>query len=139
MPTTVRMDPPNWVKARADCNLAMTFDALFSVARRDVEEANNIEALTKGRFSYAVQQEDGGTEPAFSVTRNMNGCPVDTVVFQQFDHVIQVSRTKGDGFSVTARWNSAGCRCELFVQDVRNEIWEISKGALEPLFFAPSP
>ena len=47
MATTVRMDPPNWVKARADCNLAMTFDALFSVARRDVEEANNIEALTK--------------------------------------------------------------------------------------------
>ena len=113
----------------------MTFDALFSVAQRDVEEASKIETLTTGRFSYAVQLEDGGTEPAFSVTRNMDGCPIDTVLFERFVHEIRVSRTKGDGFSVTARWNSAECRCELFVQDMPHKIWEISKGALESLFF----
>lgn len=135
MPLDFLEEPPNWVKARADCNLDLTFEALFTLARRDAAEANEIDALTEGRFKYPIQREAGGAYSMFSVCRQMNGSPVDKVLFERLQLEIRVSRTRGEGFSVTPRWNEDECKCDLFIGDEPFEVWQVSRKALEPLFF----
>ena len=139
MSSNVFSEPPNWVKARADCNIDLTFEALFGLVQRDAKQANGIDTLTEGRFKYSVQKEYGGAVPMFSVARQMNGSPVATVRFEMLPLELRVSRTRGrnrdDGFSVTPRWNESECKCDLFIGDEPHELWQVSQKALEPLFF----
>ena len=129
--------PPNWVKERADCNLDMVFEALFSVADRDVAEVNRVSSLTKNGVSFAVQREDGGMLPTFRVDRKKGGKSVEHVSFQKDQYQIAIVRSLGDGFSVRAKWDYQGQCCKLLVQDVPHEVWQVSMAALEPLFFRP--
>ena len=129
--------PPNWVMDRADCNLAVTFNALFSVAKRDVAEANKVEALTSPSTAFAIQRENGGIEPTFCVFRRVRGNPVQEVLFRQFPMEICIDPPNGESLTVRAQWDSGKNRCELFVNDVPYEVWQISKKALELLFFSP--
>lgn len=129
--------PPNWVRDRADCNLAVTFNALFSVAKRDVAEANRVEALTSPSTDFAIQRENGGIEPTFCVSRRVGGNTVKEVQFQQSPMEICIDPTNGEAFRVRAQWDSSKNCCELFVNDVPCEVWQISKKALEQLFFSP--
>ena len=129
--------PPNWVKERSDCNLDMVFDALFSVAERDVSEANKVSSLTQNDVSFAVQREDGGMLPTFRVDRKKGGKSVDRISFHKDKHQITIVRSLGEGFSVRAKWDYQGQCCKLWVQDVPHEVWQVSMAALEPLFFRP--
>ena len=85
--------PPNWVKERADCNLDMVFEALFSVADRDVTEVNRVSSLTKNGVSFAVQREDGGMLPTFRVDRKKGGKSVEHVSFQKDQYQIAIVRS----------------------------------------------
>ena len=76
-------DVPNWVKDRAQCNLDLTFKAIFDIATRDIQEAHKVDAITKGKFTFDIQLEDRTNVPTFTVRRLMNGSPLDNVLFEQ--------------------------------------------------------
>ena len=135
---------PNWVKARADCDLEVAFAALYSEAKRDVDDANNIKALTKDDFSFSATMNEGSKDRIFLVRRNMGNSPVKTVLFQRSHDHIRVCGPGTDEFFVKMQWDNIQCRCEIFIEEESqekmeiNEIWEISKRFLEPLFFKAS-
>ena len=128
---------PNWVKARAECNLELTFEALFGIVERDVNEANDIDAFV----SYRLEIQRGVFDPMISVTREDNGSFSGRVIFTQMAHEIRVCREspmsagKENLFSVTAQWEEDNHRCRLFVDGSTLEVWELSRKALEPMFF----
>ena len=49
-------DAPNWVMDRAQCNLDLTFKALFDIATRDIQEAHKVDAITKGKLTFDIQR-----------------------------------------------------------------------------------
>ena len=131
------MTPPNWVKARADCNLELSFQALREVAERDVSIANGIDSITRNRFAFFLQNEEGSHIPTFCVDRREGNRPVDKVLFKMYPQEITVHNSQGAKFCVTAVWDERNCRCNLLIDDDSYEIWQISRKALEPIFFFP--
>ena len=129
-------DVPNWVKDRAQCNLDLTFKALFDIATRDIQEAHKVDAITKGKFTFDIQREDRTNVPTFTVRRSMNGSPLDKVLFEQGRNEIQISFTGGaDPVTIRPQWDAENLRCDLLVGDRPHEPWEVSRIALERMFF----
>ena len=129
-------DAPNWVRDRARCNLDLTFKALFDIATRDIQEANEVDAITRGKFTFDIQREDRTNVPIFAVRRLMNGSPLDRVVFEQGQHAIQIVSTGvDDPVVVRPQWNAENLRCDLLVDDRPHEPWEVCRIALERMFF----
>ena len=130
--------PVNWIKARADCNLDLSFDALRSVVQRDVGIANDTPSLTaQDTISFAFQHEDQGVVPTFIVRRTIRDKPAGEARFAQHPQKIEVDFGSGseERFSVSALWDAEHCKCRLLMDGKPCEIWEISRRALEWLFF----
>ena len=127
--------PPNWVKARADCNLELSFKALYDLAKRDVDEANGISSITQNRYSFVIQKEEGSHIPRFSVSRNTDGRPVGKVIFEMQRARLSVYIPSTDGFSVNAEWDDENCNCKLLIDNEPHEPWQIVRKALEPIIF----
>ena len=133
--------PFNWVKARADCNLDLSFEALRSVVDRDVQVANATPSLTRQTITFFFQNEEQGVYPMFVVRRTKGGQTMGQVRFTQEPQQITVdfgSGSEGEGFAVTALWDSEKYACHLMVDGQSCEIWEVSRRALEWLFFGPA-
>lgn len=131
--------PFNWVKARADCNLDLSFRALRSVVKRDVQIANEIPALTQQGTKFVFHTEAQGHYPMFGVRRLMGGQSTGQANFEQLPHQITVDFGSGssrDALAVTALWDDEECACRLMVDGVPCEVWEVSRRALEWLFFS---
>lgn len=61
-----------------------------------------------------------------------------SVTFKQTINAIIVEppiAPKKMGFEVTPKWNDQACSCDLFVDEEKLEIWQVSQRALTPLFF----
>ena len=135
-----RSGPFNWVKARADCNLDLSFQALRSVVERDVREARNTAALTQCGTQFEFQAEAQGILPMFTVRRIVGNRTQGQAIFTQEAHAITVDFGSGSSessFEVTAEWDEKECACRLSVDNDPCEIWQISRRALEWLFFGP--
>ena len=70
------------------------------------------------------------------------------VLYENLEWSVKISNLRGLDISVVPKWNSLECKCELHVSTTQEglilgdpvdleflELWEISKKALEPLFF----
>lgn len=138
MKQTMESGPFNWVKARAECNLDLSFEALRSVVQRDAQVANDTPSLTEGgtvRFSF--QAEGQGTHPMFAVHRLREGSVFGQTRFTQHPQKITVDfgPASETSFGVTALWDDESYTCRLMMDGKPCEIWEVSRRALEWLFF----
>ena len=139
--------PPNWVKSRADCNLSLCFDSLREIVSRDVEEMNKLSKEQRREFHYVIS---GGTGVAdvFQVDQKD-----DDALHRSWDTRVHFARRRDLGAEsieisrvgqssgketkvvVRAQWDSEQSRCRLLIDDAEIEVWQISKKALEPMFF----
>ena len=135
-------EPPNWVKMRAECNLDICYDSIRSLAKRDVDAANQLPETIRKGFKFVIQ-EGGGVGISFYVVRKpIKGyAPHEAMVsFAKRQSDIGVSRLDvfaehKDDFNVVAEWREKESRCVLTVDGRELEPWQITKRALEPLFF----
>lgn len=122
-------EPPNWVLGRAECTLAMTFEALTQIVERDVNEANK---AIEGR-TFEFEQCTEGMRPFVRVSEKGTDKAIDISITNT--NAIRVSGAGvKPGFYVRPRWD--GKRCRLYVRDDDpQELWQISQVVLENLFF----
>ena len=131
------MKHPNWIKARAECTLDLSFQALSEIAKNDVEMAKSINAITQEKYSFHFQRETQGEVPTFEVTRILYGKPERVVRFKQYEHRISCSSFLGEeyAFDITAVWDEQNSCCELLIKDAPHQAWQVIRKALEPMFF----
>lgn len=139
--------PPNWVKLRAECNLDVCFDSLRGVVNRDVKEMNALPAEIRSDFLYKVQDGDN-VLPSFSVVQECEKAAYENsqphILFSKSPISIEVSRkprgahVKTALFTITPEWSEKESRCRLLVNGKELKAWEISRLALEPMFFEPN-
>ena len=130
--------PPNWVAERAKCNLDLTFEALFQIVQRDVEEANKLSAKRRRGFAFRLEQNGEGIHPLFSVRRfpedDQDSNDAKSVCFEKSINAIRISAQEDDMLAYP-RWNKVSHSCKIFLKDQPHELWEISHIVLGPLFF----
>ncbi|MGH9344855.1 MAG: hypothetical protein ACRD3Y_02300 [Bryobacteraceae bacterium] len=126
----------DWVTARSKCSLAAVFETLMEVLDSDVKSRNALGAqgvrflLTRpvGQKLIVVRERDFGGIPE-----------TDTVVFELTKaHVAATARNaRGDGkplFQAKPALNREGdCLLEVNGEELR--LWQVSRLALEGLFF----
>jgi hypothetical protein len=126
----------NWVKARSECSIEHLFMLLAEVVDTDVKTINErdmrsvrfeFKRLNESKF-LVVKSMDYGT--------GMRG--VDSVVFERTRAEIAVYTASYDGpkafFTAKPSFDGAGS-CRLEVSDQPLELWQVSRKALEDLFF----
>ena len=124
---------PQWVHKRVQCTREAVFDALYKRVLHDVEEANACH-LAGENNQFVVEEDTGSRACAAFTVKRPDGSEVS---FQRFDLEIRITRSSNGAFSVRPKWNSRKLSCDLYVEDVSHELWQISQVALEPLFFGP--
>ena len=120
--------PPNWVAERAKCNLDLTFEALFQVVKRDVDEINKIHP-----GDFELEQNSEGTKPMIQVKKSDNR----KVTFTKSEVAIRIN-TPEKIILAHPKWNSETTSCKLIVDNQPLKIWQISQLALGDLFFNPA-
>jgi hypothetical protein len=125
----------DWVTARAECSLEQMFNLLRERIDGDVKtmQARTTDKIEIGkiddrRFRVSVQWNIGGMVES------------DAVVFEHtYQDVIHVRnlRTETELFSAKPALNVAGdCQLEIVGSNgPALELWQVSRRALEPLFF----
>jgi hypothetical protein len=122
----------DWVKARTECSIERLFLLLIEVLRADVQ---SIQARSQGSTKYTL---DVPTDSSAAVIKeeDMGGIrDRDGVVFRRTTSGI-VARTAKNEVLFTAKPSLAingDCRLEIDGQPL--ELWQVSRRALEPLFF----
>ena len=121
----------------------MKFEILVSEIKRDVA---SVQALPPSSpcHAYEFRVEDNPAEDRFDVTRSPKNDPRVilrrvTVVKVDQDRiaVLDTEGTHRRDFDVIARWNAQTNTCTLEIAGTEVQPWEISRKALEPLFFDP--
>ena len=119
----------NWVKARGDCTIRSTFQALREQVKADVEEFNGLE---EAGHECALSDEGRGRDSFF--VRSTGDRAV--VRFEANHRCIMVAgAAEDDAFSIKLHWDDDADICRLIVDGRRTTLWQISKKALSPLFF----
>ena len=127
--------PPNWVKAQSQCNVALTFEALTQILRRDVEEANKLEGFMRKNRKFRIDENSEGTKPMVSVkSYGEKEEDYKGVVFTM-DHPSICVVGLGDTFYVRPVWNPDIGECEFCIQESPVKLWKVSERALSRLFF----
>lgn len=129
----------NWVKARAECNPAFVFDSLYKQVKQDIDQANKYHLSNNcdNEFRFVPKLEDH-KNPSFDVIEvsKLNGNPYRDISFIQCKTQIVIVSFDGTEFRIVDQWNSKEQCCDYIVDgEQRMEVWEISKMALEPMFF----
>lgn len=126
----------NWVKARAECSIEHLFILLSTVVETDTKAATE---RGRGSLSFAVGRP---TEDTLLVVRKYNDSGFITSEAVAFDRLrdgsIHVSRRTARGstdlFLAKPHVDLKG-DCKFEVDGVPLEPWQVSKRALEDLFF----
>lgn len=125
----------NWVEARAKCSLEQLFIALREVVESDTKEMDRRLIGYRGGTASMTMATD--TKFIVVKQRDAGGIMVsESVVFERTASGIAVK----DGPSqrqilvATHSFTVAG-ECKLFVDDQPLELWQVSRKALEALFF----
>lgn len=128
---------PNWVKDRLDCNTDLKFEALWDVIEEDVAAINAAPDTKRGSCTFRAERENEGPRPCIRVTRReRDGIDMGAVWFCKERDAIRV---KGlNELTVTVQWNAATSSCDFLLNEEPCPLWQLSKRALEPLFF-PAP
>ena len=135
--------PPNWVRLRAECNLDVSFDSVCSFVERDVAEMNKLSSAMRRQWTYQTESGGGASPTHYVIQKPEQGYGVsDAMVgFHRGENALEVFR-KARGtdaretlFVVVPEWNPQESRCRLKVNGKELEVWEISRRALEPMFF----
>lgn len=123
-----------WVAARAKCSVVEMLERLRGEVRSDVKVRNNIldDSGDRDRFRFVSHDAHGfavtdswSRQRERSVTATVDGNQiVFTVVDGKNQHALAVSVTLDDDL-----------KCRFKVDDQSLEPWQVSKRALESLFF----
>lgn len=124
-----------WVEERAKCSIVGVFIALAVRVKSDVESMTGLHLQPKHLFAFTAP-----SEKTFLVEKQIKVggmvAPGGVVVFEHDETKITVS----DGlkynvlFEATPAIGEDG-PCRLDVNGVVLELWQVSRKALEPLFF----
>lgn len=124
----------DWVKARSECSVERMFVLLRETMDTDVKSVQaiqphinyRIERISDSKFVVARQWDAGGIPSS------------DAVTVERVSNSIQVrnARTEKDILSAAPSIQTDG-ECKLHVADVPQELWQVSRRALEALFFRP--
>ena len=131
--------PPEWVTGRANCRADLKFEALWQIVERDVAEFNNLpeEKRPDGRLFDFIENGEGVT-PVLHVEQRGAGNPGSrrSVSFGLTNGSIRIKGV-GSDFTVTPKWaaRERECRCYIDGKHQPTELWDVSRLALEPLFF----
>jgi hypothetical protein len=127
----------NWVKARSACSVDQLFLLLAQTIKADVEAAN---ALTPNHqnFKYATPTTD-----RIVVVRPVNGgqYTAGAIVFRRTVTAIEAIDMPKDPSTEQVMFSGipsldVGGECRLEVEGEPLELWQFSRRALEPFFFA---
>lgn len=128
----------DWVAARAECSLPAIFLALAEVVQSDVESISRRVPTSTARFVFSRPTD---LKLLVAKTWDAGGVPDgDGIVFELVpDRVIRVRTSRGsqDLFACQPALQPDGA-CKLTVDGERGaplELWEVSRRALERLFF----
>jgi hypothetical protein len=131
-----RDDSFDWVTARSKCSLRGAFQILTEVVETNVERAN---ALPDSNYSFESKRLDQRLVVTATL-ESMLGQGYATVVFHLRDSEIAVTRSLHPtarselAFSAKPCFTAEG-DCVLEVDGVPLQLWQVSRKALEPLFF----
>ena len=122
-----------WVEARSNCTTGLHFNFLAEQVESDVEDMNR---LTKaGNTVWMFSRQNG----KIIVQRSVDGFADCSVVFTHSEANIAVKRSDRNG-NATALFQAipnllGDRRCTLEIDTAPVEIWQVSRRALERLFF----
>lgn len=130
----------DWVTARAECSLVVTFEKLKLQLRDDVDKREAIlRAGPEANYGFKLVLDRKGAAVV------MEGNQIhDSVLFRLTDKAIEVVDNAGKTrFAATPTLDDEG-QCKLSVNGQELELWQFRKKALEALFFndpqkAPEP
>ena len=130
---------PRWVKGRADCNVALNFEALKDIVKRDVGDINSLPEENLKGFKFEFQAAADGLF-YFRVYRVHHDrhryCEPDFVTITKGVSSIDF---EGNGdfkdFQADPKWDEKNCACRMYVDNQPFELWELSQKALSSLFF----
>lgn len=127
----------DWVTERSNCSISHLYLLLYDVIASDVKA---IQARSERRAEFALSRLD---DAKFIVTKSSDWGvglrAVAGVVFELTPATIDVRASTQDGpkamFSTTPSFDAVGtCRLEVDGQPL--ELWQVSRKALEDLFFS---
>lgn len=134
--------PPNWVSERAKCTVDLAFRALAEIIDRDVEEANSLSDDIRKGYTFAIEHNGEGLQYRIQVRRNPPpnafGFETKSVTFEKSERQIRI-KGDWDSFVVLPKWDTETATCKLQIDGSTLKPWEISRRALERLFFDLSP
>lgn len=127
----------NWVHARSECSLSVVFIVLAEVIDSDVKAAT---ALNRPGATFKLRR-DASDKLVVTRERILQGATLNsTVIFELLADRIRVSRMKERNsepapfFTAAPNLNRDG-ECLLDVDGEPNQLWQVSRKALEDLFF----
>jgi hypothetical protein len=133
-----KLEDVNWVKARAACSLPRIFEALTERLQRDVDNANELNR-SGVRFRLNIQRRD---LVIVARQRDLAGIPeAETVAFDLAPQEIRVRQVDMVGkekplFAARPVLTEEGnCRLELSGDPQPKDLWQVSRRALQDLFF----
>ena len=121
-----------WVEARNKCNADLCFDLLVEQVESDVESINNLKARSNKAWTFTRQ--NGKVIVALSV----DGFHDSSIVFTLSKEAIAVKLSVNSNY--TPLFEAIphlldDTRCKLEIDSIPVEIWQVSRRALEQLFF----
>ena len=126
----------NWVKARSECSLERVFLLFSEVLESDVKTMQGL-----ARSGVLYEQTRGERKVVVCRTRDCGGGikEAEGVVFELVDGAITATAkdARGNGtqlFKAKPSLEPNGA-CKLEVDGEGLELWQVSRKALEPLFF----
>ncbi len=123
----------NWVEARRICTPKLQFDLLAEEVKSNVECINKLESRN-GAWTFERKPNE-----KITVARYVENFPDSSIVFRLSKEAIVVTRPDGHGnhtplFEAISRLLD-DTSCKLEIDHVPVEIWQVSRRALESLFF----
>lgn len=93
--------------------------------------------LSNGDSEFRFVPKLDNENPYFGVSEvsKSTGSQYRDIAFIQYKSQIVVESSDGTEFRIVDQWNSKKQRCDYIVDGERMKVWEISKMALEPMFF----
>lgn len=126
----------DWVKARAACSMESVFRMLAEVVHSDVKSANR---LDRARAGFTIN-EPARDKVIVARQRDMHGVVEEAcIVFELMSGEIKVRQMlpeRRDLFSARPILNSEGmCLLEITGERELQRLWQVSRRALDDLFF----
>jgi len=125
----------DWVAAQARCNAASMFERLRARVRQDVQRRNGMFDRNDG-WKFAFHENRDQFEVSRTVASGLTGVNAGAVVrFERAGPRIHVQGEDVDVDFITAVTLDVTGLCRFVVDEAIYSEWEISRMALEQLFF----